>query len=82
MAKATLIKENISLEPASWFRGSVHYHHGRKHGTVQADVVLEEPRVLILIQRQPGEDCLPQEEALIPHWAELESRSPQSSSTP
>jgi hypothetical protein len=28
------------------FRGSVHYHHGRKHGSIQADVVLEESRVL------------------------------------
>jgi hypothetical protein len=24
------------------------YHHGRKHGSVQADVVLEEPKVLHL----------------------------------
>jgi hypothetical protein len=23
------------------FRGSVHYHHGRKYGSLQADVVLE-----------------------------------------
>jgi hypothetical protein len=32
---ATLIKENVSLELAYSFRGLVHYHHGRKHGTVQ-----------------------------------------------
>jgi hypothetical protein len=30
------------------FRGSVHYHHGRKHGSMQTDVVLEELRVLHL----------------------------------
>jgi hypothetical protein len=31
------------------FRGSVHYHHGRKHGSIQADMVLEEElRVLHL----------------------------------
>jgi hypothetical protein len=31
------------------FRGSVHYHHGRKHGSIQADTVLKkEPRVLHL----------------------------------
>jgi len=30
------------------FRGSVHYHHGREHGTMQADMVLEELRVLHL----------------------------------
>jgi hypothetical protein len=28
------------------FRGSVHYHHGGKHGSMQADTVLEELRVL------------------------------------
>jgi hypothetical protein len=31
------------------FRGSVHYHHGRKHGNIQADVALEEVRVLHLV---------------------------------
>jgi hypothetical protein len=32
------------------FRGSVHYHHGRKHGSIQADMVLEkELRVLHLV---------------------------------
>jgi hypothetical protein len=31
------------------FRGLVHYHHGRKHGRVQADMVLEkELRILHL----------------------------------
>jgi hypothetical protein len=31
------------------FRGSVHYHHGRKHGSIQVDMVLEkELRVLHL----------------------------------
>jgi phenylalanyl-tRNA synthetase beta subunit len=34
------------LELAYRFRGSVHYHHGGKHGSIQADVVLEELRVL------------------------------------
>ena len=48
MIKVTLIKENISLELADRFRGSVHYHHGGKHGSVQADVGLEELRVLHL----------------------------------
>jgi hypothetical protein len=28
------------------FRGSVHYHHGRKHDSMQEDMVLEETRVL------------------------------------
>ena len=49
MTKATLIKTNIYLELAYSFRGLVHYHHGRKHGTDQADMVLEkELRVLHL----------------------------------
>ena len=32
-------------------RGSVHFHHGGKHGTVLADKVLEELRVLHLDQK-------------------------------
>jgi hypothetical protein len=49
MTKATLIKENISLELAFRFRGSVHYHHGGKHGSMQADMVLAmELRTLLL----------------------------------
>jgi hypothetical protein len=33
------------------FRGSVHYHHGRKHGSTQADLMLEELRVLCLVPK-------------------------------
>ena len=56
MTKATLIKENISLGLACSFRGSVHYHHGGKRGSGQADMVLEkELRVLLLICRQQEE---------------------------
>jgi len=46
VTKATLIKENISLGLLYSLRGLGHYCHGRKHGGRQADVVLEEPRVL------------------------------------
>jgi hypothetical protein len=42
MTKASLIKDNISLRLAYRLRGSVHYHHGGKHGNMQADMVLEE----------------------------------------
>ena len=42
------IRDNISLELIYSFRGPVHYHHGRKHGSVQADMALEEPKVLHL----------------------------------
>jgi hypothetical protein len=47
---ATLIKENINCDWLVYrFRGLVYYHHGRKHGGLPADVVLEkEPRVLHL----------------------------------
>jgi hypothetical protein len=34
---------------AYWFCGSVHYHHGRKHGSIQAGIEREELRVLHLI---------------------------------
>ena len=40
------------------FRDSVHYHHGGKHGSIQADMVLEERDFYILIQRQSGGDSL------------------------
>jgi hypothetical protein len=50
VTKATLIKENIyNVGLAYSFRGSVHYHHGRKHGSLQADMVLEELRALHLV---------------------------------
>jgi hypothetical protein len=39
--KLTLIKETIQLGLAYSFRGSLHYHHGRKLGSVQADTVQE-----------------------------------------
>ena len=42
MTMATLIKENMSLELEYGFRGVVHYWHGRRHGSMQADMVLEE----------------------------------------
>jgi hypothetical protein len=47
------------------FRGGIYYHHSRKYGGVQADMVLEEPRVLILDPWIAEGDCAP-------HWAELE----------
>jgi hypothetical protein len=48
MTKTTLIKESISLELAFSSRGSVHYYPDGKHGSLQADMMLEEPRVLPL----------------------------------
>ena len=52
MARATLIKESISLGLAYSFRGLVHYHHG----SMQADMVLEkELRVLHLDLQAAGD---------------------------
>jgi hypothetical protein len=48
MTKTTLIKNNISSGLAYRFRGSVHYHQGRKHGSMQAGMVQAELRVLHL----------------------------------
>jgi hypothetical protein len=56
---ATLIKENISLALADGFRGLVHYHLGGKYASVQADMVLEELRVLHLDPQAAAGDCEP-----------------------
>jgi hypothetical protein len=62
---ATLTKENIELGLAYSFRGLVHYHHGGKHGFVQADMVLEkELRVLHLDLQEAEGEC-------VPHWRSL-----------
>ena len=60
------------------FRESVHYHHGRKHGSIQAGMVLErEPRGLYLHPKAPGGDCLQQaikRRLSLLHWEELEHK--------
>jgi hypothetical protein len=57
----SLIKENLSLELAYSFRGSVHYHHGGKHGGItDADLVLEEQEHYNLICRQQKRTVFPQ----------------------
>jgi hypothetical protein len=48
MTKASLINDNISLGLAYRFRGSVHYHQGGKHSSIQAGMAEEELRVLYL----------------------------------
>jgi hypothetical protein len=54
MTKATFIKANIELRLVYSFRASVHYHDG-KCGSLQADMVLEKPRVLYLDQKTAKE---------------------------
>lgn len=44
----------------------VHHHHSRKHGSTQADMVLEKLRVLHLDPKEPGGNWLSQ-------WVYLES---------
>ena len=39
---SALVKDNISSGLAYSVRGLVLYHHGRKQGSVQTDMVLEE----------------------------------------
>jgi hypothetical protein len=56
MTKVTLIKDNISLGLACSIRGSVHYHHGRKHGSIQADMVLEKETRFLHLDLKAGED--------------------------
>ena len=65
------------MELAYSFRGSVHYHHGGKHGSMQADMVLEELRVVHLDPKAAVGDSSTgsQEDGLFPHWAELEHRT-------
>ena len=60
MTTATLTKANISLLLLFSLRGSVHYHHGGKHGSMQADMVLEkELRVLHLDLQAAEGNCEP-----------------------
>jgi hypothetical protein len=65
------------------FRGSFHYHHGGKHGSTQADIVREEPKVLLLdlkatrkrhFHGKPGGGSLL-------HWMEAEHRISKPTST-
>ena len=55
MTTATLIKEIIELGLAHCFRRKqVRYQHGRKHGSVQTDMVLE-LSLLHLIPQEAGD---------------------------
>jgi hypothetical protein len=59
LTKAALRKANIYLGLACRFRGSVHCPHGRKHSSIQADMVLEEKlRVLHLDPKATRRDSI------------------------
>ena len=59
MTQTILVKASISIGLAWSSRSAVHYHHGGKHGSVQAGMVLEqELRVLHLdLDRQREENA-------------------------
>jgi hypothetical protein len=61
MSKATLIKRNISLGLAYRFRGSIHYHHDEKHGSIQADMVLEKEFRLLHLDLTAARRLLPRQ---------------------
>ena len=64
------------MELAYRFRGSVRYHHSGKHGSIQADMVLEkELRVLHLDPKAAEGDCLSYsiELSICDLWAHLHS---------
>ena len=58
MTKATLTKANIELGLAYSFRGLVHYHHGRKHGSMQADMVLEKELRVLHLDLKAARNCI------------------------
>jgi hypothetical protein len=67
MTTATLTK--LRLGPAYRFEGPVHYHHGGKHGSIQADMMLEKELRVLHIDLWAAEG-----NNWVSHWAELEHR--------
>ena len=64
--QGNVYKSKLLVGAGLQFQRSVHYHHGRKHGSVQVDMVLEkELRVLHLDLKAASGGSLR-------HWAELE----------
>ena len=54
------------------FRSSVHHHHDRKHGSIQAGLVLGEWRVLC----SDSKTARRRRRLSLPYWAELEHQEP------
>jgi hypothetical protein len=52
MTNATFTKKNIYLRLPYSFKGLVRYHCGRKHGSAQADMVLEKELVVLHLDWQ------------------------------
>ena len=52
------LKGTHFIEAGLQFRGLVHYHHGRKHGGMQTDIILEKVlRVLYPDQKAAENVC-------------------------
>jgi hypothetical protein len=47
MSKAILKKERFTWGLGNSFRGLVHYHHGRKHGSMHGSGTVDENYILI-----------------------------------
>lgn len=56
MTTAALVKKSISCGSLQ-FQGVVHYHHGEKHDRGQADMLLEELKILNLDPQVAEGDC-------------------------
>jgi hypothetical protein len=67
------------------FRGSVHYHHSRKHGSLQADMLLEKKLRVLHLEPNAGRrgpsSIGSQEEVLFSTGQSWSTRRPQSPST-
>jgi hypothetical protein len=78
MAKATLKKDKIYLGLTYSFRGSVHYHHWRRHDSIQVDMMLE--KELRVLHPKATRRFFPegnQEGTLFYPWQTLSTRRPQ-----
>jgi hypothetical protein len=58
MTMATFMKNDFKWGQDYSFRGLVYYHHGEKHGGMQADMVLEKDMRTLNPQAEEG-DCVP-----------------------
>jgi hypothetical protein len=53
-----LWRKTLNLGQGYTFTGLVHYHHGKKHGVVQADMLTKELKALDLDPWAGEEDCV------------------------
>jgi hypothetical protein len=56
--KTNIIRGNIKLGQGSRFSDSVHYHHDKKHGSVQEHKIQKEMRVIPVDPKTNWRDCI------------------------